>query len=523
MKKLLWLLLLLGAYAIPPAQAATPLVVYCVSASNIPCNTISNPGNGTQGDPAWLFSGKINTNFGFVAPLWNLTNSTLAGESSTGSFGQINLGTNLAMVGNTLNASGGGVPGGSFFSIQYNNSGVFGGLLPGATGTYCLTWASLSAAPTITACPGGGTVTSVNTTVPSPLSSSGCSYSSSGTCAITWATGLTGDQVLATPCNTTGTVSLRVLCSQDIPNNAANTTGTATTATNLAGGAQYELPYQNAAGTTVFTPAATTAGTSPVFNGSGFVWQAAAGSVNPCANANYVAYYASSGTVVSCAPLGNALTFNGGVLNVASLVNPQTGTTYAVSTSDNSKLITRTNAANMGDTIVAATTAGYGSGFAFDYGCYGAGVCTLTPTTSTIGGLAALVVPPNQYCSVVSDGTNYQLSACQPLVTDNVGGGGTSITPSCAIDNEDNYGAMTATAGTFTVNAPTGCVAFEGQRLRLHLKFTNAQTYSWNTAFVGGTTALPTTSTGSSKGDWIGFLYDSINSKWDYVATATGF
>jgi hypothetical protein len=97
---------------------------------------------------------------------------------------------------------------------------------------------------------------------------------------------------------------------------------------------------------------------------------------------------------------------------------------------------------------------------------------------------------------------------------------GTSITPSCLA--EDNYSNITVTAGTLAVNAPTG-VPVEGQRLTLHLKCTNVQTYSWNAAYVGGTTALPTSSTGSSKGDWIAFRYDSFNSKWDYVAIATGF
>lgn len=427
---------------------------------------------------------------------------------------------------------GGSTPGGANFSFQYNNTGSLGGVLPGAPGTVCINYASLSVAPTLVACPGGGTVTSVSVTVPSPFATSGCTITSSGTCAITFSSGLTADEFLGTPCNTTGTVTLRVLCSQDIPNNAANTSGNANTATtatnavtttNIAGGLIGEFPYQTGANTTGFTPQPTVPGTSPVWNGSTYVFQAAAGSVNACGNSSYVAYYAAAGTVISCAPPGNALSFNGGVLNVIGLTDSQTGTTYAISSSDNSKLVTRTNAANMSDTIVAATTTGYTAGFAFDYTCYGPGVCTLTPTTSTIGGLTALVIAPNQGCSVTSDGTNYQVSACDMLLTSNQGGAGTSITPSCAIDNQDNFGTFTATGGTFTINAPTGCVPFEGQRLRLHPKFTNAQTYSFNAAFVGGTVALPTTSTGGGKGDWLGFLYDSINAKWDFVALAAGF
>jgi hypothetical protein len=212
-----------------------------------------------------------------------------------------------------------------------------------------------------------------------------------------------------------------------------------------------------------------------------------------------------------------------GTLNNSQSVNAQTGTTYAFQTSDAAKLVTFSNAAAVAATLSQATTTGFTAGYALDIWNYGPGTLTVTPTTSTIGGGTTLVLGSNSGCSITSDGTNYQFSACKPVILDSVAGSGTSITPSCSIDNEVTFGAMTATAGTFTVNAPTGCTPFEGQRLRLHLKFTNSQTYSWNSAFVGGTTALPTTSTGSSKGDWIAFLYDSINSKWDYVATATGF
>lgn len=64
---------------------------------------------------------------------------------------------------------------------------------------------------------GSGTVTNVNTTVPAPLTGTSCSYSTSGTCAITWTTGQTANQVLASPDGTTGAVSLRSLTLADIP------------------------------------------------------------------------------------------------------------------------------------------------------------------------------------------------------------------------------------------------------------------------------------------------------------------
>ena len=53
---------LLGALLLVPAaalaQVQTP--VYCNASTSTACNTASNPGNGTQGDPAWLAFGKVN-------------------------------------------------------------------------------------------------------------------------------------------------------------------------------------------------------------------------------------------------------------------------------------------------------------------------------------------------------------------------------------------------------------------------------------------------------------------------------
>jgi hypothetical protein len=49
------------------------------------------------------------------------------------------------------------------------------------------------------------------------------------------------------------------------------------------------------------------------------------------------------------------------------------------------------------------------------------------------------------------------------------------------------------------------------------------QTFSWNAIFQGGTSALPTTSSGSTKYDYYGFIYNSTATKWQIVGSATGF
>lgn len=83
--------------------------------------------------------------------------------------------------------------------------------------------------------------------------------------------------------------------------------------------------------------------------------------------------------------------------------------------------------------------------------------------------------------------------------------------------------ANTQATGTLTINAPTG-TPVNGQKLMLRLQSTNVQTFSWNAAFAGSTDqALPTTSSGSSKYDYVGFVYNSTASKWQLVAKNFGF
>ena len=97
----------------------------------------------------------------------------------------------------------------------------------------------------------------------------------------------------------------------------------------------------------------------------------------------------------------------------------------------------------------------------------------------------------------------------------------TSITPNT--DNCDiTYQANTQSAGTLTINADSGTPT-NWQSWLLKIKSTNVQTFSWNAVFAGGTNALPTASSGSSKIDYFSFIYDTVNSKWHYTGSALNF
>ena len=83
--------------------------------------------------------------------------------------------------------------------------------------------------------------------------------------------------------------------------------------------------------------------------------------------------------------------------------------------------------------------------------------------------------------------------------------------------------ANTQSAGTLTINAPTG-TPFNGQKIIFRLSSTSIQTFSWNAAFQGSTDLnLPTASSSGGKYDYVGFIYNSTATKWQLVAKVFGF
>lgn len=81
----------------------------------------------------------------------------------------------------------------------------------------------------------------------------------------------------------------------------------------------------------------------------------------------------------------------------------------------------------------------------------------------------------------------------------------------------------TQTAGTLTINAPTG-TPIDGQQIMLRIKSTNIQTFSWNAIFSGSTDSpLPIATSGSSKHDYLGFTYNTALAKWQLIAKNFGF
>ncbi len=90
----------------------------------------------------------------------------------------------------------------------------------------------------------------------------------------------------------------------------------------------------------------------------------------------------------------------------------------------------------------------------------------------------------------------------------------TSLTPT----SNDDLVIVTALAGTMTINNPTGTPA-HGQKMILRIKDNGtSRTISYGSQYRAFGTALPTSTT-ISKTLYIGFIYNSTDTRWDMVAT----
>lgn len=104
-----------------------------------------------------------------------------------------------------------------------------------------------------------------------------------------------------------------------------------------------------------------------------------------------------------------------GTVSGTYLIDARTTTSEAINSNDACELVTFNNASAVAVTIAQAT-GGFGAGWSVDLENLGNGTVTVTPATSTVNGAPTLKIPKNTGCSLVSDGTNYQVSQCTAVV-----------------------------------------------------------------------------------------------------------
>lgn len=168
--------------------------------------------------------------------------------------------------------------------------------------------------------------------------------------------------------NTNATMSL--IQAADVPTLNQDTTGTAAKATNIAGGASLQIPYNTGTDATSFIAAPTIGSTYLQYTGTGFAWAAAAGVGTVTSVAATVPSFLSiSGSPITTAGTlaisysGTALPIaNGGTALTTTPTNGQlligNGTGYTLSTLTAGSNITITNAS--GGITIASTGGGSG-------------------------------------------------------------------------------------------------------------------------------------------------------------------
>lgn len=98
-----------------------------------------------------------------------------------------------------------------------------------------------------------------------------------------------------------------------------------------------------------------------------------------------------------------------------------------------------------------------------------------------------------------------------------------SSTPAPVGSSKDNYYDLTALAANATFSAPSGTILNHNTLLIRVKDNGTARTLSWNAIYRAGTDlALPTT-TVISKTDYYQFVYNSADTKWDYIGQTKGF
>lgn len=134
------------------------------------------------------------------------------------------------------------------------------------------------------------------------------------------------------------------------------------------------------------------------------------------------------GSVTSTGIITPAIQFSDGSVLVSAepAINEQAGTTYLVSASDFSKLVTFNNASSVAVTLPAPSSGGTSpAGFTNGWHCYvqntnsaSAGLVTLTPAAGTINGWPQIVLGGNQSALIYTDGVNYFALFTQIASTD---------------------------------------------------------------------------------------------------------
>jgi len=249
--------------------------------------------------------------------------------------------------------------------------------------------------------------------------------------------------------------------------NASSVSASVTTATNIASGSSGNLVYQISPGNTGFVPTGA-AGTVLIGTGNAPSFSTGLTLTNAILTGQTVSTSTATGTLTVAGGVGVGGNLNVGGNTIITGITTITNTTV-----------------NGGSTTTGALQVAGGVGIGGNL---------------RVGGTIKGAFSPRE--SLVGDGTSFNFS-CD--------------------DTDLAYQSNTQSAGTLTINAPTGS-PYNGQKIILRIRSTNAQTLSFNAIYAASTdVSMPTATSGSSKYDYLGFIYNGTAAKWQLVAKVFGF
>lgn len=371
---------------------------------------------------------------------------------------------------------------------------------------------------------GSGTVTSVSMTTPTWLTVSGSPVTTSGTLAVTAATGQTANRFLATPDGSTGAVSLRAIATGDLPTgiNAANLADGSVSNTEfqyiggLTSDAQTQLDSKAASSHTHAQSDITNLTTDLAGKQASDADLTAIAVLTPT-NDDIIQRKAGAWTNRTMAQLKTDLALVKGDVGLGNV--------------ENTALSTWAGSVNI--TTVGTISSGTWNGGVIP-GQYGGTGVANTGKTITVSGNTTIGSSTNTVTLTTTGNTNVTLPTSGTLAT--LAGSETltnkSITPrvltitssATPTINTDNYDAVEITALATAITSMTTNLSgtpTNFQKLITRIKDTgSAQGITWGASFASGIATLPTT-TVAGKTLTAGFIYNTTSSKWECVAAGS--